>query len=76
MNIKKTIVAMVIASTASLFATTLSDVSTLVDQVNNTENVVAKKELMNTLEKSIKTLSEKDYNKAQELIKKDLKPIK
>jgi hypothetical protein len=76
MNIRKIMMATVIAGTTSLFATNLGDVSTLVDQINHTKDVLVKKELMVTLDKSIKTLDKKDYDKAQAIIKKDLKIMK
>ena len=76
MNIRKIMMATVIAGATSLFATNLGDVSTLVDQINHTKDVLVKKELMVTLDKSIKTLDKKDYDKAQAIIKKDLKIMK
>jgi len=75
MNIKKMMMAVAIIGTTSLFATSLSQITILVDQINTTKNAQAKQELVTTLEKTVKTLDEKDYNSAQEIIKKDLKPI-
>lgn len=73
MNIRKKIAILTIAASVSLFANGISNVSALVDQINNTSNVKEKQVLMKKLDSELAVLNTEDLPKAKEIIETRLK---
>ena len=73
MNLSKYIAILAITGVTSLFAAEVKQISILVDQINNTSDVKAKKNLMDTLEKELEMLDKKDITKAQAIVDEKLK---
>jgi len=73
MNIRKKLAILAVAASVSLFANGLSNVATLVEQINNTTDVEMKAELKKKLEMELSTIDKKDLPAANELIDTKLK---
>ena len=73
MKLGKKIAILTIAASASLFANGITNVTALVDQINNTSDVKAKQVLMKKLDIEIAVMDKKDVPKAKEIINTKLK---
>ncbi|WP_024954788.1 hypothetical protein [Sulfurospirillum arcachonense] len=76
MKLRKSIAVLAIIGATSLFATGISGVSTLVDQINNTKDAQVKSQLMKKLHDELSTMNQKDLPAAQEIVSKKLKMSK
>ena len=73
MKLKKKIAIFTIAASVNLFANGLSNISTLVDQINNTSEIKEKKILMKKLDIELAVIDKKYVPKAKEIIDTKLK---
>jgi len=73
MNIKKSILALAIIGASSLFAANLNEVSTLVEKIKDTKDVVVKQELIVELNDKIEKMDKKTAEQAQSIIDEKLK---
>ncbi len=73
MNLGKKIAILTIAASVSLFANGISNVSALVDQINNTSDVKEKQVLMKKLDSELAVINTEDIPKAKEIIETRLK---
>ena len=73
MNIKKSILALAIIGASSLFAGNLNEVSTLVEKIKDTKDVIVKQELIVELNDKIEKMDKKTAEQAQSIIDEKLK---
>jgi hypothetical protein len=73
MKIKKQIAILTLAATMSLFADGISNVSALVEQINNTSDVKEKSSLMKKLDIEIAVMDKENVPKAKAYIQSTLK---
>ncbi len=73
MKLGKKIAILTIATSVSLFANGISNISTLVEQINNTNDVKTKQVLMKKLDIELAVIDKKDLAKAKEIMNTKLK---
>lgn len=72
MKLRKRIAILTIAASVSLFGNGVTNVTALVDQINNTKDVEKKQKLIEKLDIEIAVISKKDLPKAKEIINSKL----
>jgi len=75
MNIRKKLIILAILGATSLVAVNLTEINTLVDQINNTQSKQLREDLLIKLQKDIETLNTEDSHAAQSIIDTKLKQI-
>lgn len=73
MTLRKKIAVLTMVATVSLFANSLANVSSLVDQINKTTDVKERKVLIDKLNIELSIMDKSDAPKAKELIESKLK---
>jgi len=67
MKLKQKLVILAMVASVSLFANCITNVTSLVDQINQTKNVKAKQILMEKLEVELSVIDKKDLPEAKKL---------
>jgi len=73
MNIRKKLAILTVAASVSLFANGISNVATLVEQINSTKDMAVKSQLKKKLENELATMNKEDLAKAKEIVDSKLK---
>jgi len=73
MKLGQKLAILTIAASISLFANGITNVTSLVDQINKTSDIKAKQVLMKKLDIEIASIDQKDLAKAKEIIDTNLK---
>jgi uncharacterized protein HemX len=73
MKLGKKIAVLAILGMTSLFANGVSNVNTLVNKINNTEDVKARSELLKQLDTELSNMDKKELPAAQEIVNSKLK---
>ncbi|WP_121628084.1 restriction endonuclease [Poseidonibacter antarcticus] len=73
MKLGQKLAILTIAASVSLFANGITNVTSLVDQINKTSDIKAKQVLMKKLDIEIASIDQKDLAKAKEIIDTNLK---
>lgn len=73
MNIRKKLAILTVAASVSLFANGISNVATLVEQINSTKDMAVKTQLKKKLENELATMKKEDLAKAKEIVDSKLK---
>jgi len=79
MKLRKTVAALAIIGVTGLFATGITEVTTLVDKINETNDVKVKTELIKKLDSTLLAMNEEDRAIAKKIIDSNLKqtsPVK
>ena len=76
MKLRKHIAILAIAGVTSLFSAEVKQISILADQVNNTNDMKVKQQLMIELNKELEALEKKDLPRAQAIVDEKLKASK
>ncbi len=76
MKLRKKIAILAIIGATGLFATGMSDVSTLVDKINHTNDLKTRSQLIEKLNADILSMDKKELPKAQKFVNANLKKAK
>lgn len=73
MNLKKTLAVIAILGVTGLFANGVSNVNTIVNKINNTEDTKVRSELFQKLDKELLNMDKKELPAAQHIVDTKLK---
>ncbi|MGB5919535.1 hypothetical protein [Arcobacter sp.] len=73
MKLNRKLAVLAILGMTGLFANGVSNVNTLVNKINNTEDVKARSELLKDLDKELSNMDKKELPAAQEIVNTKLK---